>query len=103
MNPLTTPRDQLLRKAAADLDFARSWVTSQIASEVAAGRSQEDFPMKSLAATVEATRGEMEKRGMYALQGGGNVFYVRWSPRGPIVVQARPFAHRVVRLRREIA
>lgn len=100
MNPLLLPRDQLLRKAAADLDFARSWVTSQIAKEVAAGRSQADFPNKNLPATVEATRGEMEKRGMHAIQGGGNVCYIRWSPRGPIVVQARPFAQRVVRLRR---
>ena len=96
---LLLQRQELLRRAAADLDLARSWVSAQIAREIAAGRSQADFPNKNLAATVESTRGEMEKRGMFALQGGGNVCYIRLSPRGPVVVQARPFAQRVVRLR----
>ena len=99
MQPLILPPAEQARRAAADLGLARAWVSFQIVKEEAAGRSQADFPNKNLPATVEATQGEMARRGMIAIQGGGNICYVRLSSRGAIVVQARPFAQRVVRLR----
>ena len=99
MLPLILPPAEQARRAAAEVALVSSWVAVQIAADEGAGRSQADFPTKDLPATVEATRGAMRARGLTAHQGAGNIFYHKSTPRGPVVVQARPFAQRVVRLR----
>ena len=98
MSPLHLLPAEADRRKVAERTIVEAWIGSQIAIDEAAGRSQDDFPTKNLSATVEATKGAIASRGLYAYQGGGNIFYHKSTPSGPVVVQARPFAQRVVRL-----
>ena len=99
MLPLILPLAEQARRAAAEASLVWAWVSVQIGTDERVGRSQSDFPTKDLPATVEATREIMRRKGLNAHQGGGNIFYHKSTPRGPVIVQARPFAQRVVRLR----
>ena len=75
------------------------WIKKIIDSDKAHGRSQNDFNADNMELSVRSAAPVMNLRGFDVYQGGGNIFYVKYYPKGPIAIQTRPLAQRVVRLK----
>ena len=88
--------DERNRRAAAE-NMVAAWMQRVVDVDGAAGRKMSDFcvPMDALRQTAET----LESRGVRVVAGAGNVFHVRQVGRDPVVVQSRPLASRVVRLK----
>ena len=73
------------------------WLQKCVDLDGASGRRMEDFgvPLVVIAKAAEA----VERSGAKVVVGAGNVFHVRWRGDIPIVVQNRPFASRIVRIK----
>lgn len=83
----------------ADSVRTEAWIRARIDHDERRGRSQSDFSTAGLSRAVEEAAPEMRKYGFETHQGGGNVFYVSYRKTGPLVIQSRPLAQRVVRLK----
>jgi hypothetical protein len=76
-----------------------AWITRIIDTDLARGRSQHDFRGGDVTKQVRSLVPDLNAKDFDVYQGGGNIFQVRYSEKGPTVVQVRPFAQRTVRLR----
>ena len=92
---LIKPGDESRRARSEAVSGA--WMQRVVDLDGAAGRKMSDFcvPMDALRQTAE----HLELNGVRVVAGAGNVFHVRHVGSDPVVVQSRPLASRVVRLK----
>ena len=95
--PLQPPPPGEPRRRADAEAVLRAWIQRAVDIDSHAGRRMEDFglPMPVMAAAAA----EVERSGVKVSMGAGNVFHARWNGKAHVVVQARPFASRIVRIR----
>lgn len=71
-----------------------NWIGQLIQIDSRNGRDRSNFDAEKIA---NLTRVQMKEKGFDTYHGGGNLFYVKYNASGPIVMQTRMLAQRVVR------
>ena len=76
-----------------------AWVGRIIRQDEKGGRRQSEFAVPGLSEKIRSDTDKYRKDGVDVFQGGGNIFFASDKTGEPIVLQSRPLAQRVVRLR----
>ncbi len=94
---LILPGSETKRKLAEAT--LRSWLVDTIERDRQAGRKMTEFAVPGGEKQIRVVADSMIKRGIGVVLGSGNVFHIRWKNQYPIVIQSRPWASRIVRIK----